>query len=325
MSELRWNPLLRTWTMVAANRQNRPNMPREGCPFCPGSGKVPESYTVWSYPNDFPVLSLRPEAPQGQGLPEVYGSAPAAGICEVILYSPDHTASLHDLGEDHLDRLVDLWAERSAAAAAQPSVRYVFVFENRGEAVGVTMPHPHGQLYGYPFVPLKLQVELDSCCRWHAEHGTCMLCEMWSAERAGGERTVFENEHFYACVPYFTDYPYGVFVFAKRHYGYLTDMTVAERRAFGQALKAVTKGMDALFDERFPYMMCMHQSPVNAPEYAGHEHYFHFHVEFYTPWRDKGIVKYYASSESGAWAAANTRKVEETAVELRQRIDRLFT
>jgi UDPglucose--hexose-1-phosphate uridylyltransferase len=311
--------------MVAANRQNRPNMPRDWCPFCPGSGKVPDDYRVWSYPNDFPVLKRPADRVESADLPSVYAASPAEGVSEVILYSPDHRASLYDLDEDHLLELVELWCERTAVAARHPAVKQVFVFENRGEAVGVTMPHPHGQLYGYPFVPLKLQVELESCRLWHAEHGGCLICELARAEREAGVRTVYENDHFYACIPYFTDYPYGVFVFAKRHLVRLGDMTADEKASFGRVLRAVTKGMDSLFDARFPYMMCFHEGPVNSPEHAGHEAYYHFHVEFYTPWRAKEIVKYYASSESGAWAAANTRRVEETALELREHVARFFS
>jgi UDPglucose--hexose-1-phosphate uridylyltransferase len=182
------------------------------------------------------------------------------------------------------------------------------------------MPHPHGQIYAYPFVPLKLRTELDSCRDYHSAHGECLLCAMHREELRTGNRMVYENEGFVAYIPHFTDYPYGVFIGARRHFTQLTDLTPDEQRDLADVLRTITAAFDRLFNERFPYMMCMHVGPVNAPEYAGHEAYFHFHIEFYTPWRARGVVKYYASSESGAWAAANTRNVEDCASELREMV-----
>ena len=319
---LRYNPLLNTYTMVAANRQNRPNMPQGWCPFCIGSGKVPdEGYTVLMYPNDFPALSPQANEVLDTPLPNSpYQAEQSLGHCEVILYSPDHHASLHDLSLPHLEELIALWQNRHQVMAADTSVKYIFIFENRGEAVGVTMPHPHGQIYGYPFVPLKLVTQLQNCKTYYDTHQRPLLADMLATELADGRRLIFENTHFVAYIPYFTDYPYGVMIQARRHLNYLSDFNAEETRAFAEILKAVTGGMDKLFDTRFPYMMCFHQNPVNTPEWEGHEVYFSFHVEFYTPWRAKNVIKYYASSETGAWAAANTRLVEETAPELRQAI-----
>lgn len=322
MSELRWNPLLRTWTMVASNRKHRPTMPKDWCPFCPGEGKkVPEHFTVYAHDNDFPALTTSPDIPYADST-GFYTSAENYGKCEVILYSPEHTAKFYELSIDHIDELLALISERCDALAADERIKYVYPFENKGEAVGVTMPHPHGQLYGYPFVPQKLEVELASAKAYHADHdGHCLFCDMNHAELTAKERIVAENDSFLGYIPFFTDYPYGVFIVSKRHMGYLSECTAKERRDLAEMLKYLTKSFDALFDAPFPYMMVYHQRPVNSEAHADSGEYFHFHIEFYPPFREANKIKYYASSEMGAWAAANTSAVEETAPVLK----RLYT
>lgn len=318
MSELRWNPLLRTWTMVASNRKMRPNMPKNWCPFCPGDGaKVPDDFEVYSYDNDFPALTQTPETPY-EDPTGFYRSAENYGKCEVILYSPQHTIKFYELSVDHIVKLLNLVADRCTELSKDPKIQYVFPFENKGEAVGVTMPHPHGQLYGYSFVPQKIVTELDSAKAYYEEAGECLLCAMNKAESDAGLRIVAENDSFLAYIPFFTDYPYGVFVVAKRHIGMLSECTAAERRDLAKILKALTKGFDDLFQKPFPYMMVYHQRPVNCDTYKDSEDYYHFHIEFYPPLREADKIKYYASSEMGAWAAANTSAVEETAPVLRK-------
>lgn len=317
MAELRWNPLLRTWTMVASNRQVRPHLPKDWCPFCPGSGKVPDDYDVHIYDNDFPVLSLEPAPPDVTGSGP-YKAAESYGKCEVVLYSPDHYSTLPALSVEHIYKLVNLLAKRQAALAQDPKIKYVFPFENRGEEVGVTMPHPHGQIYAYPFVPQKLQVELDSCREHHQETGRCLICDMNREEESFGERMIAENESFLAYLPFFTDYPFGVYIVSKKHRGSIAEFCDREKAALAVMLKQVTGAFDCLYDKPFPYMMCFHQTPVNSPEYSAAGEYYHFHIEFYPPLREANKIKWYASSEMGAWAACNPVAVEESAKLLRQ-------
>lgn len=316
MSELRWNPLLRTWTMVASHRQNRPQMPKDWCPFCPGSGRVPDEYDVYKYDNDFPALSQNPPKPDDVGS-DLYQMEPAYGKCEVILYSSEHRKTLCQLPLDHIKKLVDLWISRVEELSKDRKIQYVFPFENKGEEVGVTMPHPHGQIYAYSFVPQKLKVELDSAKEFYEKKGKCIICQMNEDEIEFKKRILFENEHFIAYLPYFTDYPYGIFIVSKNHKSLITDFNERERLSLAQILKIITGSFEVLFDRPFPYMMVMHQSPVNAKEYKDSNEYFHFHIEFYPPLRARDEIKYYASSEMGAWAAANIAAVEETAKEMR--------
>lgn len=322
MSELRWNPLLQTWTMVASNRKARPTMPKDWCPFCPGEGKpVGDNYTVLAYNNDFPALTQQPEAPYEDEV-GFYQSKENYGKCEVILYSPEHEAKFYDLSNDHVVELLELIKERCQLMAQDEKIKYVYPFENKGEAVGVTMPHPHGQLYGYSYVPQKIQVELEGARVHHEHHGTCLICDMNKAEAEFGGRIVGETDTWVAYIPFFTDYPYGVFAVPKRHISYLWECTEEETKDLAKLLRTLTSAFDHLFDAPFPYMMVYHQHPVNSPEYEAAKDFYHFHIEFYPPFREANKIKFYASSEMGAWAAANTSAVEETALELRACYDK---
>ncbi len=319
MAELRWHPLIGDWVMIASNRQARPQMPKDWCPFCPGSGKVPQDYEVYKYDNDFPALSQNPPVPDDVAN-DFFKVREAYGKCEVILYSPGHTTTLPELSDAHMGKLVDLWCERFEAMKADPKIKYVFIFENRGDVVGVTMPHPHGQIYGYSFIPKKLELELRNARQYHEDHsGACLFGDLLENEKKFGKRIIFQNEHFTVFLPFFTEYPYGVYIFANRHVQYITEFTPEERAALGTTIRDTVGMLDHLFDYRFPYMMCMHNGPVNSGDTAD---YYHFHIEFFPPMRAADKQKFNASSETGAWAHCNPTSPEEKAQELREAYER---
>ena len=315
MAELRYHPLTKDWVMIASHRQGRPQMPKDWCPFCPGSGKVPEDYDVYKYDNDFPALSQNPPKPDDVET-ELYKTAESYGKCEVILYSPGHTTTVPELSDDHMEKLVNLWCERFSELSKDEKIKYVYIFENRGEAVGVTMPHPHGQIYGYPFVPKKLQLELDSAREHRGETGKCLFCDMLDNELKANVRIIFRNEHFTVFLPFFTEYPYGVYIFSNRHVSTITQLTPQERRSLAVTIKDTVGMLDSLFDYKFPYMMCMHNAPVNTGEDVSED--YHFHIEFFPPMRSADKIKFNASSETGAWAHCNPTCPEQTSEELRQ-------
>lgn len=321
MAELRFNPLLGTWTLVNANRQKRPDLPKGNCPFCPGENpKLPEKFDVLKYDNDFPILRLDPDVPDFQGTfgkNSPYQVAENYGKAEVILYSDQHETEIHQLSQSHVEKLVGLWCERNAELSSDGKIKYVYIFENRGREVGATIAHPHGQIYAFPFVPQKLEVELSNSKAYFEEKGECLICAMNREEKDFGGRIITENESFYAYLPFFTDFPYGVFLTAKRHFGNLSEMTKKEKSDLAEMFRHITGAFDRLFDRPFPYMMAMHQTPVNSKKYDGSGEYYHFHIEFYPPLRSKDRIKFYASSETGAWAAANPLRVEDTAQELK--------
>ena len=201
MAELRYNPLTKDWVMIASHRQNRPQMPQGWCPFCPGSGKVPDHFTVYEYDNDFPALSQNPPVPDDVET-KLYKTREAYGKCEVILYSPNHTITLPELPVPHIRELVDLWTDRFNELSKDEKIKYVFIFENRGAAVGVTMPHPHGQIYGYSYVPKKLEVELDSSKEYFNENGSCLFCDIIKNEVEFKKRVKTRTlSHFFRSLP----------------------------------------------------------------------------------------------------------------------------
>lgn len=322
MAELRWHPLTKDWVMIASNRQERPQMPKDWCPFCPGSGKVPDDYEVYCYDNDFPALSQNPPAPDAVET-AFFQTAPAYGKCEVILYSPRHTAALPELSDEHVEKLVDLWCKRFEALSADPKIKYVFIFENRGDVVGVTMPHPHGQIYGYPFIPKKIQLETESAGEYYQKNERCLFCDLLQSEQEFGKRVIFENQHFIVFLPFFTEYPYGVYIMSKSHKRYITEFSEEERRALAVTVKQTVGMLDSLFGYRFPYMMCMHNAPVNCDKDYSDD--YHFHIEFFPPMRSAEKVKYNASSETGCWAHCNPTCPEETAGELRSAYQRYLS
>lgn len=315
MAELRWDPLLRTWVIFASHRQARPLLPQEQCPFCPGSGRVPEDYDIYAYDNDFPSLMLEPPEPDIIG-DELVAVEPGFGKCEVTLYSPDHDITLPELPLEHVVKLVDHWEERYRELGAIPGIEYVFIFENRGEVVGVTITHPHGQIYAYPFIPLRIKAELDSTLAHWRERNRCLICDLREHESSTESRIVYEHAGWTAFVPPFAQYPYEVFVVPQRHFGSIPEMSGEEKLGLAMAVKCVTGGYDDLFGIPFPYMMCMHQDPTDGGKYP----HYHFHIEFYPPMRSRDTLKYNASSETGAWAHINPTSPEEKAGELRERI-----
>lgn len=313
MAEIRWNPLLKTWVIVSSHRQKRPFLEKGSCPFCPGSGRVPDDFDVYAYPNDFPSLMLEPPEPDISG-DDLIPVRKAFGHCEVTLYSPKHDITLPELPLDHICKLVDHWEERYREIGSINGIDYVFIFENRGEAVGVTMIHPHGQIYGYSYIPLKIEVELKSFREHMKDKGSCLICDLLKYEKNDGRRITYQSDGWTVFVPAFADYPYQVFVVPERHMGSLSDMYENERKSLAKALKCVTGGYDDLFGFPFPYMMCMHQNPTDGKEYP----YNHFHIEFYPPMRAPDKLKFAASSETGAWAWINDTVPEEKALELRK-------
>jgi len=320
MAELRFNPLINDWVMINSNRQARPNMPKGYCPFCPGSGKVPDSYDVLKYDNDFPALSQNPPpVDQTMGAGKLYKAEPMYGKCEVILFSSEHESSICEFTPEHIRKIVDLWVERFDEIAKDEKIKYIFIFENRGELVGVTQPHPHGQIYGYSVVPKKIELETDAFKSHFEKTKTCMFCQINKDEQDFGERVVYGNEDFIVYVPYFAEYVYQVYITSKAHKASIAQFNDREKNNLALTFKMVTGMYDSLFNKKFPYMMCMHNAPVNS---ENADDFFHFHIEFYTPLRSDGVQQFNASSETGVWAHCNPSAPEEKAGELREALNR---
>ena len=323
MSELRNNPLLGEWLATATHRQDRTFLPpADFCPLCPTKpGKFPTEvpepdYDIVSFENRFPSLKRIPEKPaiESDG---IYKVEPSLGVCEVVLYSPNHNTSLAAEPVERIHKLVRVWRDRFETLELHSFVKYVFIFENKGEAVGVTLHHPHGQIYAYPFVPPVVAKELVQTEKYFDENHRCLLCDVLDKELEVKDRIIASNDSFAAYIPFFARYPYEVHISSRRHLQAFSDLSVAEERGLAGILKQVLAAFDRLFDRSFPYIMAIHQRPSDGGEY---DHY-HFHIEFYPPMRTAEKLKYLAGSEAGAGMFINDTLPETTAERLRNLIE----
>ncbi len=319
MSELRWHPILQEWVITATHRQDRTFLPPDDyCPLCPTKpGAFPTEipspdYEIVTFENKFP--SLKHPAPE-PAVEEtgLYKVRPADGICEVVCYTSQHNGTLTDASLEQLRNLVEVWTDRFRELGGRDFVNYVLIFENKGKDIGVTLYHPHGQIYALPFIPPKAQKELDSALSHKERTGNCLFCDIIAEEYKDGRRIVVENDSFAAMIPFFARYPYEVYIFSKKHHQSMLTFDENERCDLANILKAVLLKYDNLWGISLPYMMIMHQAPTDGQDY---DHY-HFHIEFHPPNRTKNKLKYIAGCETGAGSYINDTLAEEKAAELR--------
>ena len=306
--------------ITATHRQERTFFPPDDyCPLCPTKEggfptEVPSAdYELVTFENKFPSLRRRPPEPAVEET-ELYKIRPAAGVCEVVLYSPEHIGTLTDKSEEEIERLIYVWTDRYIELGKLDFVDYVFIFENKGKEIGVTLVHPHGQIYAYPFIPPAVEKELESSRKHKQKTGRCLLCDIMREELEDGRRLVVQNEHFVAFIPFYARYPYEVHILPKEHRLALPEFSETEKRALANVLKTVLLKYDNLWGCSLPYMMVLHQKPTDGKEHG----YYHFHIEFYPPYRTKEKLKYLAGSESGAGVFINDTLAEEKAKELRE-------
>ncbi len=314
MHVLRWNAVLRQWVVFSTDRQNRPQMPANWCPFDPGSGKVPDNYDVYIYPNDFPGFSPAAQPFVDVTMPGLLAENGPRGACDVVLYSPRHTLPPSQLTVENWAKIVDVWTKRTAEHAANPEIAMVCVFENCGDAVGVTMPHPHGQIYAIPFVAPTVEKEIESA-RLHAEgnDGECLFCRLLAEELAQKSRIVSGDEHFTAFVPFAARFPAEIAIYARRHVRTLLDLTAEEKGSLARNISVIRRKYDDLYGFLLPLMMVVKQAPLQdaaAP--------YHFHVQFLPLQRSATKLKYLATMETGYGSFLADTDPEEMAENLRK-------
>ncbi len=322
MSELRWNPQLKQWVVVAGHRQDRTyKPPAEFCPLCPTKpGEFPtevpaEEYEIVVFENRFPSLHFPAPAPDVEAT-DLYPVAQSTGFCEVVLYSSQHNSTLADASEEHIHHLIQVWTDRYQELGDRDGIEYVLIFENKGEAVGVTLHHPHGQIYAFPFIPPVVEKELEAAQEHVNTHGSCLYCRILDEETKDGQRIVVDGEHFTAFVPFFARYPFETHLYAKRHLGSLPQMTDDEQRDLASVLKRLIIRFDQLFQMSLPYIMVLHQSPTKGEHNA-----YHFHFEFYPLNRSETKLKYLAGVEAGAGTFITDMSPEYQAQRLKGEID----
>jgi UDPglucose--hexose-1-phosphate uridylyltransferase len=302
-SELRHDRLLDEWVAIAAHRQQRTFLPPdEECPLCPSTpdraSEIPAAdYEVVVFQNRFPS----------------FGDRNGGGRCEVVCFTSDHDTSFAELPPEQVRTVIEAWADRTEELSRLPGVEQVFCFENRGKEIGVTLAHPHGQIYAYPFVPPRTARMLAVAARHRDETGGDLFAEVLAAEREAGVRVVAANEFWTAFVPVAARWPFEVHFFPHRKVPDIPALDSAEREAFGVLYVDVLGRLDRLFGVPMPYISAWHQAPVgDGRELA------YLHVQLFSSRRAPGKLKYLAGSESAMGAFINDVSPEEAARLLRE-------
>lgn len=318
-SQLRFDRTTGQWVIIAAQRQDRTyHPPADACPLCPGpnglASEVPAAdYDVVVFENRFPSLAGSGAAvatpPDGTG----FITAPGLGRCEVICFSSDHTGSFADLPEAQARLVVQAWRHRTADLLARPGVEQVFCFENRGEEIGVTLAHPHGQIYGYPYLTPRTAAMLAQARDHRIARGTNLFADQLAAERADGARIVAQTELFTAFVPFAARWPVEVHLYPNRLLHNLTELTNAELEDFAAVYQDLLGRFDRLYDAPLPYMAALHQYRDTGVQSDGY-----FHVELMSIKRSATKLKYLAASESAMDAFIADVTPESVAVRLRE-------
>jgi UDPglucose--hexose-1-phosphate uridylyltransferase len=303
MSELRFNELRGETVAYAIHRQNRTFLPdRDHCPLdatVPGGPRteIPlPAFEIVVFDNLFPAF----ESPHG--------------AAEVVVYTDRHDGSFAALSAERSEALMWVWRHRYMELGARPDVEYVYIFENRGVEIGVTLHHPHGQIYGYPFLPPVPALELAADTRL----GGCSQCRMLELERCEGSRIVLENEAVLGFVPRAARWPFEAHISLAAHRTSLLECQPEELRLLSVALQQLVRGYDRLFERPMPYVMAVHQAPTGG-QGAGQGH---LHVEFYPPLRAAEKLKYPAGSEQGAGTFISDVLPEDAAAALLEAIAR---
>lgn len=328
--EERWHPLREEWVIIAAHRQDRPwsggtvtraeqALPSyvPDCYLCPGNSRVsgavnPQYAQTFVFDNDHPCVSL--EAPSTtESHSGIYRSRPAQGIARVVCYSPKHNLTLAELTIDEIQQLLNVWREQYEELGRLTDINHVLIFENKGEVVGVSNPHPHCQIYATNFVFKTIETEARVSQRYLAETGRVLFQDIITAEQQAGTRIIAENETAIAFLPYFARYAYEVFVAPKKTHSSLATLSANEVRDFASVLKDVLVRFDNLWQMPFPYVMPLHQAPTDGGDYSG----FHFHIEFHPPLRKPNLLKFLAGPEIGGGNFLSDTSPDEKAAELR--------
>ena len=328
--EKRWHPLRREWIVYAAHRNNRPwnfdlvkslhTAPDYDpkCYLCPGnariSGKQNPSYSdVFIFENDHPVVGLNVPIVELSHPGDLYRKESATGIAKVVCYDPRHNVTLTDLDTASIAKVFMALRDEMIFFRNHPSIKSVLIFENKGEIVGVSNPHPHCQIYATDFVFNVVQKELLAMRMHNVGTGGNIFADIIAAEKKDEIRIIAENDSAIAFIPFFARFAYETYIFPKKQHETLITMSDQEIFDLADVYRTVTKKFDANFNSSFPYILAFDQAPVDGGDYSG----YHMHLNFCPPLRQPGLPKFLAGPETGADTFMADTMPEEKAAELR--------
>ncbi|HEX6934893.1 MAG TPA: galactose-1-phosphate uridylyltransferase [Actinomycetes bacterium] len=328
-SEIRYDAVLDEWVAIASHRQGRTHLPpTDLCPLCPSRDgrqtEVPAAdYDVVVFENRFPSFASQlDDAVAGEGgvtstaqvsaEGQLFARGPGVGRCEVVCFTSDHDAPLSRQGPERVRLVVDAWVDRTQELSRLPHVEQIFCFENRGEEIGVTLSHPHGQIYAYPFVTPRTRRMLDSARRHRERTWRNLFADVLAGELADGSRVVTASEHWVAFVPAAARWPVEVHLYPRRHVPDLPALTDAERDDFARIYLHVLRSMDNLYDAPLPYISAWHQAPVRIDRDLAY-----LHLQVFSIKRAANKLKFLAGSESGMGVFINDVTPEQAAAQLR--------
>ncbi len=292
----RFNPLTGEWILVSPHRTQRPWQGQvettvspaalkydPACYMCPGNtrstGHVNPPYkNVFVFDNDFPALLPEGE-PAAFNEHDLLIAETETGVCRVLCFSPRHDLTLSMMNKSDIRAVLDCWSEQFRELGALPDVQYVQIFENRGAMMGASNPHPHCQIWSSASIPNVPRLEQESQAAYRKSKGSCLLCDYFRLEDSSQIRTVVQNEHFLAVVPFWAVWPFETMILSKRHIGAMHELGSEERDALSDILKRLTSRYDNLFQTSFPYSMGFHQRPTDGLEHPE----WHFHAHFFPP------------------------------------------
>ena len=320
IGELRLDPLVNEWVAISAHRQNRVFLPpKELCPLCPTTSsdlltEIPETeYEVVVFDNKSP--SLRP--PLGDSaLPDYAGPetdmGKAIGKCEVIVFNSDHGQSFAHLSESQVRTLLEAWRDRTAELSKESFIRHIAPFENRGEEIGVTLHHPHGQIYAYSYLPPRVEKMLSAAERYQKEFGKNLFDETLNRELIEKSRIVTQNDHWVAYVPYAARYPFEIHLAPLAHVADLAELNKEQCDSYPAIALEVMRRLDGVFGIPMAYIAAWHQAPVREGRDL-----LRLHWQVTSVRRAPGKLKYLAGSESAMGAFIMDVTPEQSAEQLR--------
>lgn len=300
----RLNILTGEWVLVSPHRSKRPWLGKvedvasnarpiydPKCYLCPTNTRIdgsinPDYKGAYSFRNDH--SALLPHTPEGSvAIDELFIANSQRGICKVICFSPKHNETLSELSIEEIKDVLDLLQKEVVEISANKWIKYIQIFENKGEVMGCSNPHPHGQIWSSDDLPVEIEKELKQKLAYYKKHQRGILADYLVAELKLNQRIVYSNNHFVVLVPYWATWPFETMIISRRHLQFITEFDEAEKNALADTLKQLSRCYDALFQTSFPYSAGIHQAPVNDGDHKE----WHWHMHFYPPLLRSATVK----------------------------------